>query len=105
MTSAAPDASGDSTNPPAASEAPDAPPVRPPTDPAWMKHAWLFAVALGVVFFCLPIGKSGIWDPFELTIADLSRRISINVLGARDLVLEGGDNSMPRLGDLGKGEL
>jgi 4-amino-4-deoxy-L-arabinose transferase-like glycosyltransferase len=63
------------------------------------------AVGLGAIFFFSPIAKSGIWDPFELTIADLSRRIAINVLGARTLTLEGADNSMPRLGDLGRGEL
>ena len=45
----------------------------------------LVALALAFVFFCVPIAKSGIWDPFELTVADLSRRIAINVLGAKSL--------------------
>ena len=49
--------------------------------------------------------ERGIWDPFELTVADLSRRIAINVLGAHGLTLEGADNPMPRLGELGRGEL
>ena len=44
------------------------------------------------------LAKSGIWDPFELNVADLSRRISINVFGAHGLALEGADNSMPQAG-------
>src|SRR4051794_16747350 len=67
------------------------------------KHSPLVAALFGVVALCLPIGKSGIWDPFELTVADLSRRIAINVFGAASLVVEGGENGMPRLGDLGRG--
>jgi hypothetical protein len=65
----------------------------------------LLAVTTAVLFFCVPMAKSGIWDPFELNVADLSRRIAINVFHAQGLALEGADNSMPRLGDLGRGEL
>jgi 4-amino-4-deoxy-L-arabinose transferase-like glycosyltransferase len=89
----------------------ESPPARPPTnlnpstEPGWLRHTALFVVGIGAIFFCSPLGRSGIWDPFELTVADLSRRIAINVLGARALTLEGADNSMPRLGDLGRGEL
>jgi 4-amino-4-deoxy-L-arabinose transferase-like glycosyltransferase len=74
-------------------------------EPSWVRLASAIAVALGIAFFCVPMAKSGIWDPFELNVADLSRRISINVFGAHGLSLEGADNSMPRLGDLGRGEL
>jgi 4-amino-4-deoxy-L-arabinose transferase-like glycosyltransferase len=79
--------------------------IAPATDPPWLKQAVFVVLGFGVLFFCVPLGKSGIWDPFELTVADLSRRIAINVLGAHALTLEGADNSMPRLGDLGRGEL
>jgi 4-amino-4-deoxy-L-arabinose transferase-like glycosyltransferase len=74
-------------------------------EPAWVKLASAIAVALGIIFFCAPIAKSGIWDPFELNVADLSRRIAINRLGAHGLSLDGADNTMPRLSDLGRGEL
>src|SRR3954451_22283174 len=69
------------------------------------KHSPLVAALFAVVALCIPIGKSGIWDPFELSVADLSRRIAINVFGAASLAVEGGENGMPRLGDLGRGEL
>jgi 4-amino-4-deoxy-L-arabinose transferase-like glycosyltransferase len=82
------------------------PPSVPSGTPPSYKYAGLaVVVVLGILFFCTPIGKSGIWDPFELTVADLSRRIAINVFGAHGLSLEGAENSMPRLGDLGRGEL
>jgi 4-amino-4-deoxy-L-arabinose transferase-like glycosyltransferase len=74
-------------------------------DPAWLQWSWAIALGVAVLFFVLPIGRSGIWDPFELNVADLSRRIAINVLGASSVALTGGDNSMPRLGDLGRNEL
>src|SRR5689334_16730674 len=77
----------------------------PAAEPRWQKYAIWMAAAVAVLFFLVPVGRSGIWDPFELTVADLSRRIAINVMGAQNLVLEGADNSMPRLGDLGRGEL
>jgi hypothetical protein len=82
---------------------PGAAPVR--GEPAWTRLASTLAVALGIIFFCAPMAKSGIWDPFELNVADLSRRIAINRLGAHGLSLDGADNSMPRLSDLGRGEL
>src|SRR5438067_1502652 len=88
-----------------AARAEKSPSNEPSAEHGWQRYAALAVLGLGVVFFCAPIGKSGIWDPFELTVADLSRRISINVMGARSLVLDGADNSMPRLGDLGGGEL
>jgi 4-amino-4-deoxy-L-arabinose transferase-like glycosyltransferase len=91
------------TDPPRAAEPRPSGEASP--EPGWLKYALFVVLGLGVLFFCAPIGKSGIWDPFELTVADLSRRISINVMGARSLFLEGADNSMPRLGDLGRGEL
>ena len=62
-------------------------------------------MVIGVVFLVLPIAASGLWDPFEFNVAELSRRIAVNVFGAGNLALDGADNSMPKLGDLGRGEL
>ncbi|MBI5531459.1 MAG: glycosyltransferase family 39 protein [Deltaproteobacteria bacterium] len=69
--------------------------------------AWLPAAGLGIPALVLfwKLGGSGIWDPYELNVADLARRIAVNVLGAKSLMLTSGDNSMPTLGDLGRGEL
>jgi 4-amino-4-deoxy-L-arabinose transferase-like glycosyltransferase len=71
------------------------------------RDRWAFPAALAVsaIFLGALVGKSGIWDPFELNIAELSRRIAINAFGAKKLVLEGSDNSMPKIGELGRGEL
>ncbi|HKQ70568.1 MAG TPA: glycosyltransferase family 39 protein [Polyangiaceae bacterium] len=79
-------------------------PVAPVVEARWLRLAPLIVLGVGVLFFLAPIGKSGIWDPFELNVADLSRRIAINVFKAQ-LTLEGADNTMPKLGDLGRGEL
>src|SRR5262249_21328914 len=89
----------------AAESPPATPPRAPSAEPPLFKYAALVVVLLGILSFCMPLGKSGIWDPFELTVADLSRRIAINVFGAHSLTLEGADNTMPKLGDLGRGEL
>jgi hypothetical protein len=71
------------------------------------RDAWAFPAALviSVLFLAALASKSGIWDPFELNVAELSRRIAVNAFGARQLVLEGADNSMPKIGELGRGEL
>jgi 4-amino-4-deoxy-L-arabinose transferase-like glycosyltransferase len=68
-----------------------------------------FVVALVsplLVFFVLPpLTTSGLWDPYELNVADLSRRIALNLYGAGSLALEGADNSLPHLNDLGRPQL
>ena len=57
-------------------------------------------------FFVLPpLSRSGLWDPYELNVADLARRIALNLFGADPLALAGADNSMPHLNDLGRPEL
>ncbi|MBV9948388.1 MAG: glycosyltransferase family 39 protein, partial [Myxococcales bacterium] len=48
---------------------------------------------------------SGLWDPYELNVADLARRIALNLFHASGLALEGADASMPHLNDLGRPEL
>lgn len=68
---------------------------------------WITVFALGIaalVLFPL-IGKSGIWDPYELDSAELARRIAVNVWGARSLELPGSPNTLPTLTDLKMGEL
>ncbi len=88
-----------------------APPMADPSEkPAsftWPRWA-PFAAAVGVptlLFLALPpLTKSGLWDPYELNVAELARRIAINLYGAGGLVLEGADNRMPHLNDLGRPE-
>lgn len=96
---------------PSAGDERDDPPAASPL-PASMPHpgrrdAWAFpaAVVISVIFLAALASKSGIWDPFELNVAELSRRIAVNAFGAKHLALEGADNSMPKIGELGRGEL
>ena len=65
------------------------------------------ALALPVLFFFVlpPLTRSGLWDPFELNVADLSRRLALNLLGADSLSLAATDNSLPHLNDLGRPQL
>ena len=74
---------------------------------------WLRWLPLGIaaaapllLFFCLPpLSRSGLWDPYELNVADLSRRIALNLYHASGLALDGADNSLPHLNDLGRLQL
>lgn len=82
--------------------------VSPPTGSSRIGSSWwILAAGLGIPALVLftRIGSSGIWDPYELTVADLARRIAINLFGAKSLVLQNAENGMPTLGDLGRGEL
>ena len=84
---------------PAAAEAAPAP---------WRRWAPLVvAVAVpALLFFALPpLTRSGLWDPYELNVADLSRRIAYNLYHAGSLALVGADNSLPHLNDLGRPQL
>lgn len=67
----------------------------------------LHAVAAVVVAASLfgTLASSGIWDPHELKIADLSRRIAVNLLGATNLAIDGAANDVPTATELGRGEL
>ncbi|HEY3234308.1 MAG TPA: hypothetical protein VGJ84_06310, partial [Polyangiaceae bacterium] len=56
------------------------------------------ALATTLVSLFATLGASGIWDPPELEVADLSRRIALNLLGAHGLAIEGGDNTVPTQG-------
>jgi 4-amino-4-deoxy-L-arabinose transferase-like glycosyltransferase len=77
----------------------------PFAEPAWAQRTGLIVSVIGVLFLLVPIAASGLWDPFEFNVAELSRRIAVNAFGASNLALDGADNSMPKLGDLGRGEL
>jgi 4-amino-4-deoxy-L-arabinose transferase-like glycosyltransferase len=63
------------------------------------------ALAMLLLFVAPPLSTSGLWDPYELNVADLARRIALNLLGGSDLALNGADNSLPHLNDLGRPEL
>jgi 4-amino-4-deoxy-L-arabinose transferase-like glycosyltransferase len=73
--------------------------------PSWLPLALAAALPLAFFFFLPPLTKSGLWDPYELNVADLARRIALNLFHAGDLALTGTDNSMPHLNDLGRPEL
>ncbi|HEX7603514.1 MAG TPA: glycosyltransferase family 39 protein, partial [Polyangiaceae bacterium] len=68
---------------------------------------WVLAFAIPAAFFFLlpPLTKSGLWDPYELNVADLGRRLALNLFHADALSLSGADNSLPHLNDLGRPEL
>ncbi|MBX3227234.1 MAG: glycosyltransferase family 39 protein [Labilithrix sp.] len=93
----------------AAEEEPTAPePERvlaEPGGPAWLPLALSAAVAALFFLVLPPLTKSGLWDPYELNVADLSRRIALNLHGASALALEATDNSLPHLNDLGRPQL
>src|SRR5687768_3441573 len=96
-----------------ASEAKEEPPkkVEPPAPksrsegPSWLPLAIAVAGPLLFFFVLPPLTRSGLWDPHELNVADLARRIAINLHGAANLTLEGADNSLPHLNDLGRPQL
>ncbi len=76
----------------------------PPPEPEG-KLPLVLAIVLPTVFFFTLLAKSGMWDPFEFNVADLARRIALNLFHAGDLTLAGADNSLPHLNDLGRPEL
>lgn len=63
------------------------------------------ALAAAVIVLFPVLGKSGIWDPYELDSADLARRIAVRLFGAQGLELPGAVNTLPTLSDLKMGEL
>jgi 4-amino-4-deoxy-L-arabinose transferase-like glycosyltransferase len=64
-----------------------------------------FALGVAALILFATLGTSGIWDPYELDAADLSRRIAIQVFHADNLAQPGAVNGMPTLTDLRMGEL
>jgi 4-amino-4-deoxy-L-arabinose transferase-like glycosyltransferase len=85
-------------------------PEQASTQATWDRWKWApLAVATAVpalLFFVLPpLTRSGLWDPYELNVADLSRRIALNLYQAGNLALDGAENSLPHLNDLGRPQL
>lgn len=79
--------------------------ARPSPERSWVPIAVALVVPLAFFFFLPPLTRAGLWDPHELNVADLARRIALNLHGAADLALEGADNSLPHLNDLGRPQL
>ncbi|WP_394838832.1 glycosyltransferase family 39 protein [Pendulispora rubella] len=73
--------------------------------PPWTVTALAVAIPVLVLLLLPPLSKSGLWDPYELNIADLGRRLALNLFHASALALSGADNSLPHLNDLGRPEL
>ena len=94
---------------PASSDPPADAPARHTTDsaPGVRTHRWLLPLALVILLVSLlgPIAHAGIWDPYELRVADLSRRIGVALLGATHLTVDGANNTVPTLGELARGQL
>jgi 4-amino-4-deoxy-L-arabinose transferase-like glycosyltransferase len=95
---------------PAKAPAPPTPPTPPvaaalPVFPSWTPLAVALAVPFLLFFVLPPLSTAGLWDPYELNIADLSRRIALNLYGAGTLALERADNTLPHLNDLGRPQL
>lgn len=72
-----------------------------------MRRNWLLGAALllAVVGLIPGMAAGALWDPFEISVAELSRRIGLRVLGGAHLAIPGADNSVPIRADLGRGEL
>ena len=72
-----------------------------------MRRNWLVSLAsllaLGGLIWGIRAGA--LWDPHEVTVAELARRIGLNLLGGARLSIPGADNSLPIRADLGRGEL
>ena len=69
----------------------------------WAPH--LAAALVALCSLLLPLAWSGLWAPYELDTAELSRRIAVALHGAERLVLPGANNAVPTLAELGRGQL
>ncbi|MCS6901418.1 MAG: glycosyltransferase family 39 protein [Myxococcales bacterium] len=65
----------------------------------------LLALGLPTALLLGTIWTAGIWDPHELTVAELGRRAAVHVWKAPWLELPGAENRLPTLGDVGQNEL
>ncbi len=72
-----------------------------------MRRNWLVSLLCVAAVFGLIRGitAGALWEPHELEVAELSRRIALNLLGGGELAIPGADNSLPIRADLGRGEL
>ncbi len=79
-------------------------PVRPARGTG-LDRARLLALGIAALMLFPLLGRSGIWDPYELDAGDLARRIALRVFGAASLDVPGAASSLPTLTDLHMGEL
>jgi len=81
--------------------------LRAPADARADRHGFLaaFAVLVALLSLFAPLSASGVWDPPEREVAELARRIALNLLGGNALALDGADNEVPIRSELGRGEL
>ncbi len=72
-----------------------------------LRRNWLAIGLLVLAATALVGGVTGaaLWEPYEVSVAELSRRIGFNLLGGASLGLPGADDSVPIRADLGRGEL
>lgn len=93
-----PEASPEAASPAAASLVPA---------PALFARPWVLSLVVAVVACALvPLpSRAGLWDPHELNVAELARRLAVNVFHADKLAIAEADPTMPHLDDLGRGEL
>src|SRR5688572_6599429 len=68
----------------------------------WPKGLLVCLACFGLLWGAFP---GTLWDPHEVTVAELARRIALNLLGGGGLALPDADNSVPIRADLGRGEL
>jgi 4-amino-4-deoxy-L-arabinose transferase-like glycosyltransferase len=76
----------------------------PPSEPRGRVSVGL-AFGFGALTLLLPLGKAGLWDPFELKSIELARRIAVGLFDAAGLALAGADNALPTRGEVDRGEL
>src|SRR3954468_16298339 len=80
-------------------------PVPAPGGPRIRSFLAWFTVLVAALSLFLPLSASGIWDPPEREVADLARRIALNLLGGHGLAVAGANNEVPIRSELGRGEL
>jgi hypothetical protein len=68
----------------------------------WLVGLLCLVAVLGLI---RGVTAGALWEPHELSVAELSRRIALNLLGGADLAVPGADNTLPIRADLGRGEL
>jgi 4-amino-4-deoxy-L-arabinose transferase-like glycosyltransferase len=66
--------------------------------------AW-FTIVVATLSLFAPLSASGLWDPPEREVAELARRVALNLLGGHDLFVIGSNNLVPTRSELGRGEL
>ncbi len=65
----------------------------------------LLSLLTAVTVLLLPFNRGGLWDPLELRVAEMGRRLAATALGARFALLPEDSQRMPNLSELGWGEL